>query len=110
MKAIPFYGKYKLRYDWEAYENMVEALGAPAFADFAKVIEKLGPKQIRMILWAGLLHMDPEITPKDVYPILNAYLEKNSLEDLTGIVVQALQEASILSKEMGDDLGEANEK
>lgn len=86
---------------------MVEGLEAPAFVDFAKVMEKLGPKQMRIIIWAGLLHMLPDITPKEVFPIINEYLESHSLEDLTNIVVKGLQQASILGKDMGDDQGEA---
>lgn len=85
---------------------MVEGLDAPAFVDFAAVMEKLGPKQMRIILWAGLLHMLPDLTPKDMYPIINEYLEKHTMEDLTNIVVKALQEASILSKVGGNDQGE----
>lgn len=85
---------------------MVEGLGAPAFVDFAAVMEKLGPKQMRIILWAGLLHMLPALTPKDMYPIINEYLEKHSMEELTNVVVQGLQEASILSKSGGNDQGE----
>ena len=80
---------------------MVEGLEAPAFVDFAKVMEKLGPKQMRIILWAGLLHMNPDLTPKDMYPIINDYLEKHSLEELTQVVIKALQEASILASEVG---------
>lgn len=107
-KSLPFFGKYKLRYDWEAYEAMVEGLNAPAFVDFAKVIETLGPKQIRVILWAGLLHMMPELTPKETFKIIDEYLEKKTLKDLTEVVVRALQEASILAKDVGGtDPGEA---
>lgn len=85
---------------------MVEGLEAPAFVDFAAVMEKLGPKQMRIILWAGLLHMLPDLKPKDMYPIINEYLEKHTMEELTNIVVKALQEASILSKGGGNDQGE----
>lgn len=85
---------------------MVDGLDAPAFVDFAKVMEKLGPKQIRIIIWAGLLHMMPDITPKDVFPIINEYLEKHSLEDLTNIVVKGLQQASILGSGLEEDQGE----
>lgn len=85
---------------------MVDGLEAPAFVDFAKVMEQLGPKQMRIILWAGLLHMIPDMTPKDMFPLINEYLEKHTLEDLTLVVIKALQEASILSKE-GSDTGEA---
>ena len=85
---------------------MVEGLEAPAFIDFAAVMEKLGPKQMRIILWAGLLHMLPELTPKDMFPIINEYLDKHSMEDLTTVVVKSLQEASILSKGGGNDQGE----
>lgn len=86
---------------------MVEGLNAPAFVDFAKVIEELGPKQIRIILWAGLLHMIPDITPKDTFKIIDEYLENHTLKDLTEVVIRALQEASILAKDVGGtDLGE----
>ena len=76
---------------------MVEGLGTPAFADLAQAMENLGPRQIRIILWAGLLHMNPDLTPKDLFPIINEYLEKHTFEDLAKIVVKALQEASILN-------------
>lgn len=85
---------------------MVDGLGAPAFVDFAAVMEKLGPKQMRIILWAGLTHMIPDLTPEDMFPIINEYLEKHSMEDLTNVVVKSLQEASILSKGGGPDQGE----
>lgn len=84
---------------------MVEGLGAPAFVDFAKVMEKLGPKQMRIIIWAGLLHMLPELTQKEVYAIIDEYLETHNLEDLSGVVIQGLQEASILGGS-GADRGE----
>ena len=87
---------------------MVEALEAPAFTGFSKVIEELGPKHIRIIIWAGLLHMLPDLTPKETYGIINEYLETNSLRDLTDVAIRGLQEASILSKEFGgNDQGEA---
>ena len=76
---------------------MVEGLGTPAFAELAQAMENLGPKQMRMILWAGLLHMYPDLTPKDMFPIINEYLEKHTFEDLATVVVKALQEASILN-------------
>ncbi|MCK9310672.1 MAG: hypothetical protein M0P26_00175 [Bacteroidales bacterium] len=76
---------------------MVEGLGTPAFAELAQAMENLGPKQMRIILWAGLLHMAPELTPKDLYPIINEYLEKHTFEDLAAVVVKGLQEASILN-------------
>lgn len=96
LKTIHFFGEYKLRYDWEAFENMVEALEAPAFVDFDKIIKKLGPKQMRMIIWAGLLHQVPGLTPADVIPIINEFMQTKGMPELTEIVIKALQEASIL--------------
>jgi hypothetical protein len=75
---------------------MVEALEAPAFVDFDKIIKKLGPKQMRMILWAGLTHQIPDLKPSDVIPIINEFMETKTMADLSEIVIKALQEASIL--------------
>ena len=75
---------------------MVEALEAPAFIDFENIIKKLGPKQMRMILWAGLIHQIPGLQPAGVIPIINEFMETRSMADLTEIVIKALQEASIL--------------
>jgi hypothetical protein len=87
---------------------MVTELEAPAFADFSVIIQNLGPKQIRIILWAGLLHMCPDLTPQGTYAIINEYLEKHSLKQLTDVVIGGLQQASILANaEGGNDKGEA---
>ena len=87
---------------------MTEALEAPAFTDLENALQKLGPKQIRMILWAGLLHKFPDLSQKDVIPIINEYMEDHDMGQLSEIVIKALTEASILGG--GSDQGEAKEK
>ena len=87
---------------------MTEALGAPAFTDLEEVLQKLGPKQIRLILWAGLLHKFPELSQKDVVGIINEYLEDHDIGELSEVVIKALAEASILGG--GSDQGEVKEK
>lgn len=107
LKSIPFFKGLDLRFDWEAYEKMVEALEAPAFTDFSNVVQKLGPKQMRIILWAGLLHAKPDLELKDTFAIINEYLEEKSMDDFAQVIITALQEASILGKGGGSDPGEA---
>jgi hypothetical protein len=103
LKSIPFFGKYKLRYDWEAFEEMVEALETPAFSDFGKIVSRMGPKTMRVMIWAGLLHDNPGLRQEDVKKIINEYMETHSLEDLTEVLMSALNESSLL----GGDKGEA---
>lgn len=103
LKSIPFFAGHSLRFDWQAFEEMVEALETPAFSDFGKIVEKLGPKTLRIILWAGLLHENPGLKQADVFPIINEYLESHSMTELSEVVLNALTESSIL----GGDTGEA---
>lgn len=110
LKSLPFFKDLELRYDWEAYEKMVEALEAPAFTDFADVVQKLGPKQMRIILWAGLLHMKPDMKLSDTFAIINEYIDANSMDKFAQVIITALQEASILGKGGGTDPGEVKKK
>jgi hypothetical protein len=102
LKSIPFFGEYRLRYDWEAYERMTEELGVSAFSEFSEVMKKLGPKTLRIMLWAGLLHSNPTLKPADVFPILNEYVDQFGMDALAEVIVNALTEASILGNGRND--------
>jgi hypothetical protein len=52
-----------LRYDGNALFELEEKLGTP-IADLADII--VSAKTIRTLLWAGLIHADPEVTEHDV--------------------------------------------
>lgn len=103
-KEIPFFGGYTLRYGWAGLEALTSALDAPAFTDFEKIVNQLGPKHLRMILWAGLIHKFPEMTPSDVIPLIDEYLETKDISDLSKLVGEALTASGIIKE--GADKGE----
>lgn len=101
---MTFFGDYTLRYNWTAFEKMALALNAPAFSDFDRIMAKLGPVEIRLIIWAGLLHKFPNIKKDDVSELIEEYLEEHEVPDLTELVMTALTEASVFSRK--SDTGE----
>jgi hypothetical protein len=106
LKEIPFIGDYTLRYDWNGYEKMCEALGAETFGDFDLALGKLGPKTLRLILWAGFLHKFPNLKKEEVSGIIDQFGESNSKADMFPIVMNALKEAGLIA-DRGNDTGEA---
>jgi len=102
LKEIPLIGEYALRYDWAGFEAMMEALEAPSFSDFDKGFSKLGPRSVRMMVWAGLLHKFPLLKKEEVAGIITSYLENNSLESLTAVLNKALLEGNILTSSAGE--------
>jgi len=53
----------KLRYNLNALAELEDKLGT-SLSDLDE--DKMGVKQIRTFLWAGLIHEDPEITEQEV--------------------------------------------
>lgn len=109
-KEIPFFGDYSLRYGWQGLEALSTALNAPSFSDFDKIINELGPRHLRVILWAGLLHKYPSlgVDSREMFTIMDGYLEEHSLEDLGNIVGQALMASGVIAQQ-GEDKGEDTE-
>ena len=106
-KEVEFFGDYKLRYGWQGLEALSTALDAPAFADFDKIINELGPKQLRVILWAGLLHKYPDLKSdsQEMFGIMDNYLDTHDMESLGNVVGNALMASGILG-DSGEDKGE----
>lgn len=102
LKSLPFFGEYSLRFNWTAFERMAVALGTPSFADFDKIMTRLGPVEIRTIVWAGLLHKYPKITSSEVAGIIDEYLDEHDIQELTEIVMNALTEASVFGNKKAD--------
>jgi|SRR5665647_1024366 len=107
-KEVEFFGDYNLRYGWQGLEALSSALDAPAFSDFDKILNELGPTHLRIILWAGLLHKYPSLGREspEMYGIMDEYLEGHSLEDLGNIVGKALMASGIIGQPQGEDKGE----
>lgn len=107
-KTVDFFGDYKLRYGWEGIEALTTALDAEAFSDFENIVSKLGPKHLRIIVWAGLIDKYPSLqaNSKEMYTIMDDYLEGHDIAALSDIVGKALLASGIISSGQGDDMGE----
>jgi hypothetical protein len=105
LKEIPFVGPYTIRYDWDAFEKICESLGIESFADFDIILRKLGPKQIRLMLWAGLLHKFPNLQPSEVGSIISDFMQEKQLPEITVLISNGLVEAGFISMQ-GADKGE----
>jgi hypothetical protein len=103
-KEVKFFGDYNLRYGWQGLEALSTALDAPAFADFDKILNELGPAHLRIILWAGLLHKYPTmgVNSPEMFQVMDDYLEDHSLEDLGNVVGQALMASGIIGQQEAD--------
>jgi hypothetical protein len=98
-REVNFFGDYSLRFNWSAFEKMTSALGASSFSDFDKIMTKLGPVEIRLIIWAGLQHKFPNIKKENVSDLIDEFMElnDNDMQALTELVMTALTEASVFS-------------
>lgn len=102
---------YPLRLTWNSIEKMTEALGTPAFSQFDQAINinNIGPVQLRIIIWAGLLPKYPELKQEDVSDLIDQYREKHGVSELYILVGNLLIEAGLLGKK-GSDKGEVKTK
>lgn len=81
----------RLRYSMNALVNVEEVLGKPVGQIVSEFNEGLfGFKDIRAILWAGLLHEDPGLTPEQVGDMID---EAESFAYVAQRVGEALQSA-----------------
>jgi len=56
----------RLRFDMQALAELEEALGLESIAELGKRLDNPSIKLARAVLWAGLLHTEPELTLKAV--------------------------------------------
>ena len=75
------------RYNYDAFELIEETLGTP-FASLK--VEQLRLKELKVIIWAGLVHEDPELKLEDVGPLID---EAESIQ----YVAEKMNEAVTLS-------------
>lgn len=87
-KAVQIHlgGKFHyLRYDFNALVALEEALGVPISRWQDIINEQMGVRTIRTLVWAGLIHEDSNITPKDV----GAMLDVSKFNDTISKVLEA---------------------
>lgn len=112
-KDVEFLPDYPIRFDWEGIEALTEALNAPAFVDLDRVLhpKNVGPVQIRLILWAGMIHKHPELQKDDVKKLINQFVEENGMRELSTRINKALIASGLLGDaKQGADTGEVKEQ
>jgi hypothetical protein len=61
-------------------------------------MNNLGPEQLQILVWAGLLHKFPRLTLAEAEAIIDEYTEEHGLEDLVNVVMRGIQEASVFGR------------
>ena len=85
--TIKFNGETRhLRYDFNAFVALEEELGIPISEIGDKVAGSVGFKDMRAIVWAGLIHEDKKLTLSDV----GNMLEPSNLAEIAEKVGEAL--------------------
>jgi len=78
-----------LRYDWSAFEAADAELGANIFDIMDKAGSSLSFTQVKVLLWAGLLHEDKALTIDEVV----SWLSPRNYVDLVVKISQAVAAA-----------------
>lgn len=88
-KSIPIQldKKRHLKFDLNAFVELEEKFGSIGAA--FEALEKGSIKGVRTLLWAGLVHEDPELTERDV----GALVTVEKLSEVTAMITQAVNAA-----------------
>lgn len=89
---------HRLRYDLNALAALEERLGLKSLTDFENLEVRIGT--IRTMLWAGLLHENPDLTEQEV----GAMVDGSNMNEVVEGVTRALVES------FGKQSGKANGK
>lgn len=76
----------RLKYDLNALAELEDALGYPVtqLRD-----DRIGVRELRALVWAGLLHEEPKLTLKAA----GSMIELDRIEEITKAVTEALERA-----------------
>lgn len=75
------------RYGMKALELIEDNLNTPiSKIDF----NNLSMKQLKIVIWAGLVHEDKELTPDRIYDLIDEY---SDLQTVTKAMAKAIEEA-----------------
>lgn len=83
--AITLDKKRTLRYDLNAFAEL-EELGMGTSGEVMEVLQDGSMKAMRGLLWAGLIHEDPELTLQQV----GFWVTMDNLEDVSQKVTEAI--------------------
>jgi hypothetical protein len=92
--------QYKLKYDFNALCEMEDALGVDSIFETFQQGFNVSAKNIRILIWAGLIHEHEDLTIKDVGRILTGV----DLKEVYAAVAEALN--AILGENDGEEVGE----
>jgi hypothetical protein len=83
-----------LMFDWKALETLERVLGRGFLSDDIRASTFNGFTELKVFIWAGLLHDSPELTLKDVEPWLKLNKVAEYSECVTKAVIAAMPEAA----------------
>jgi len=93
-----------LKFDLNAFAELEDMYGN--IEEAMQGLEKGSIKALRAILWSGLLHTNPDITPQEV----GSWIEIKDLPSLSGTLGQALESALPTEEAAQDGAGPFEEK
>jgi len=82
---------YRLRFDYEAMEQLCDVLGA-RIDNLQEVMAALKVSQLKLVLWAGLLHEAPELAdPVQGPAAVRAMVGKLDIPDGQAVIQTAME-------------------
>jgi hypothetical protein len=85
----------KLKYTFNAFCELEDVLGRP----ISEIKDGFKLKDLRALLWAGLLHESPDLTLEDAGELMD---KASSLEEVAEAVVKAMEKSVVKSREDGE--------
>ncbi|MDT0149978.1 hypothetical protein Q9R38_25905 [Priestia aryabhattai] len=79
--------EYTLRYDLNALVELEEKLGVP-LSEMGKI--QITIKNVRSMLWAGVIHQEPEITEREI----GSYVDMENMEEVQTAITGAFSKVS----------------
>jgi len=78
-----------LRYDFNAFCTLEEILNLPIVNFGKKLGKRMALKELRAVLYAGLIHEEPELTLKEAGELLEGAIEKGQMEKVGAAITEA---------------------
>lgn len=88
----------KLKYTFNAFCELEDVLGRP-LSEISEIMDGFKLKDLRAMLWAGLLHESPDLTLEEAGELMD---KASSLEEVAEAVVKAMEKSVVKSREDGE--------
>lgn len=102
---------YRIRFDHNAFADLEQAAGMGLSQLFQR---EMGFAAVRLMLWAGLKHMEPGITLQRAGDLIATYCRKaddkgngGTLDDLQEALMKAVDASGLFKKAQDDDEDES---